>query len=64
MTETQKVFETHKFADSLGTICLQQWPEGLVLWASGEVVWKSWEPKRKPQDITLRLRIKTEIIQE
>lgn len=29
-------------------IRVEQWPEGLVLWVSGEIVWKDWVDEIKP----------------
>lgn len=37
------LFETDKLFGKFGTIKLEKWPEGLVLWISGIAVWKSWE---------------------
>lgn len=28
--------------DEFGTICLEKWPEGFVLWCGGAIVWRSW----------------------
>ncbi len=38
-----QLFETEKFTETLGTVRLEQWPEGLVFWVGGEIVWKSWK---------------------
>lgn len=60
--EVERLYKTERFEETYGTIKLEQWPEGIVLWFGGEIVWRSW--KDKPQDITLRLRIKTEFVIE
>lgn len=31
-----------KVDEKYGTIRLEEWPEGLVLWVGGEIRWKSW----------------------
>lgn len=38
-------------AERYGTIRLEEWPEGLVLWVGGEIKWKSWETYFTPQDL-------------
>jgi hypothetical protein len=37
-------------ADEYGTIRVEEWPEGLVLWVDGQIRWRSW------QDLSLRRR--------
>jgi hypothetical protein len=45
-----------------GTIRIEEWPEGLVLWIGGQIRWRSWEDKAPPsQDITLHLRCSFEV---
>lgn len=37
------VFETSDYKNAeYGTIRLEEWPEGLVLWVAGHSVWRSW----------------------
>lgn len=46
LAATYIIFELNngcKLNQKLGTICLEEWPEGLVLWVGGEIKWKSWE---------------------
>jgi hypothetical protein len=47
MSQTAKLFETTEFADEHGTLRLEHWPEGIVLWAGGEIAWKSWSKEIK-----------------
>lgn len=59
--EIDKVFEINKetgdvtdnaytfgpqLINKYGTIRLEEWPEGLVLWVGGEIRWRSWLDKR------------------
>lgn len=36
------LFKTDSYKAALGTIRLEMWPEGLVLWVGGEIRWRSW----------------------
>ncbi len=36
------IYLTDMFADEFGTVRLEEWPEGLVLWVGGEIRWRSW----------------------
>lgn len=47
-----------------GTIRIEEWPDGLVLWIGGQIRWRSWDkaPMAPPsQDITLHLRCSFEV---
>lgn len=39
-----------QIGETYGTIKLELWPEGLVLWVGGEIRWKSWEKSYKVGD--------------
>lgn len=30
------------FQHAFGTVRLEEWPEGLVLWVGGQIRWRSW----------------------
>lgn len=40
-----------EFNTKYGTIRLEEWPEGLVLWVGGQIVWKSCEESFKIGDL-------------
>lgn len=42
--KAEELFVTNEFNRKLGTIRLEHWPEGLVLWVGGEIVYRSWKP--------------------
>jgi hypothetical protein len=40
--EIKNLYLNEDYAYRFGTIRLEMWPEGLVLWVGGGVKWKSW----------------------
>lgn len=32
-----------KWFDQYGTVRIEEWPEGLVIWVGGEIVYRSWK---------------------
>lgn len=52
MAETRSLT---KYCDEKhGTIRVEEWPEGLVLWVGGEIAWRQWVSQRR-HVITLKL---------
>lgn len=40
-----------------GTIRIEEWPQGLVLWIGGQIRWRSWDKVPSSQEITLHLQL-------
>lgn len=40
--ETKSLFVTEEYIDRFGTIKVEMWSEGLVLWVGGQIVYNSW----------------------
>jgi hypothetical protein len=40
--EIKTIYKTEQFEKQHGTVKLELWPEGLVLWVGGVIVWKQW----------------------
>lgn len=36
------LFRTAELQNEFGTVKIEVWPEGLVLWVGGEIRWRSW----------------------
>jgi len=52
MSETRTLSQYRD--DKHGTVRVEEWPEGLVLWVGGEIAWRQWRPQSH-QVITLKL---------
>lgn len=55
MSHKGTFFVTEEFYDEYGTIRLEEWPEGLILWVNGMIRWKSWADK-DPKISGVRIR--------
>lgn len=45
-----------------GTIKLELWPEGYVLWFDGEIVWRQWKPTQTEVTVSIDSKAVSEMI--
>lgn len=46
--EVTTLFSTDAFSNTIGTIRIEAWPEGLVFSVGGRIQWRSWLDENKP----------------
>lgn len=54
MNEVKNLYKSVK--EDGGTIKLEQWPEGHVLWFNGEIVWREWQIAKTEVKVTIEAK--------